>query len=510
MHSIRKLFKPRSPPPSTTLSLRPNFEVQIQRPLIKPIAWKGACLSDLPAELIFVILGLLSLRDVSAFALASRGCYKVATRILNRSVKIALQDVPSYNKAIDHDDPRIRYIQSIQLGRLDKPGYAEKWLISHEWFSFLLSFSALHELEMCGGTFIRGWAGLDELAAIFGNRLTKLKLKLSPPLESPDENIPLKARFECLKSLDLSYVRQGIIPERDARNFFHDIQSRCEHLVLLNLRFVVTAWNPQGFPLFTITSSETPYFPSLRIFGLHLMDARPVIFTQEEMKNFATFLRRHSNTLLSLVLPTWKVVSVPSPIPNTNEQDWIPLILNLVSFSGSVEIADYMLPMTTRQQQIPISCCTSLQEFSIDVHGNRISDCPYIPFEDQLPEDTQADARQWPFKNIRRLTITRPSPTIDFCSIPLYCPHLEELHIQFTKRPDTLHIKWEEQRMIMVERMSDIRTVTVEIIDGLVTEYRIVRDSQGKHEGPEGKIRFQVVSTTDLTHSPPYNYWTNQ
>lgn len=192
MLSIRRLFSPRESPThenwtgNSTEPLHTGFNLTFPQHLWQPqIIWKGAGIFDLPAELVFAILHDLILSDVLSFALASRACHKLAIPILNRSLVIAQQNEPEFRERINSKDPRNDFVHRIQLGRLDRPGYAEKWNVSDVLSGVLRGFSDLRVLEMCGGTYVKGWDGLDEIARILGDRLTRLQLKLSVYHDDP-------------------------------------------------------------------------------------------------------------------------------------------------------------------------------------------------------------------------------------------------------------------------------------------------------------------------------------
>lgn len=189
MLSIRRIFSPSQSPTSRsgTWPKSPIDALDVglhhiglpQHLWQSQIVWTGSGILDLPAELIFDILRDLRLPDVLSFALASRACHRLAIPALNHSLVIAQQDEPEFNMRAMTKDPRNDYVRRVQLGRLDRPGYAEKWNVSDVLSDVLRGFADLRELQMCGGTYVREWTGLDEIARILGDRLSRLQMKLS-------------------------------------------------------------------------------------------------------------------------------------------------------------------------------------------------------------------------------------------------------------------------------------------------------------------------------------------
>ena len=148
---------------------------------------KPAPLLEFPAEIIFLILELLTFSEVLSFALSSYLCYTLALPILKRSITITQHSEPTFRQLALSNNPHAGLVHHVKLGRLDKPGAAEHWNFTGILRPILTSFPYLDTLSMCGGTYVKGWPGLDEIGRALGGTLKKLQMRLEPPYPSEDD-----------------------------------------------------------------------------------------------------------------------------------------------------------------------------------------------------------------------------------------------------------------------------------------------------------------------------------
>ncbi len=159
----------RSSPESESVPPRPPSPV--------PIVWSGATFSDLPAELVNAILCDFCPSEILAFALVCRAFYPITIPLLNHSIIVSQQDAPTFLYRVSSKDPRNELVRCVQLGRLDRPGYGERWNVA-DVLPLLAAFPGLRELETCGGTYVQGCLGFNELSKVVGDRLVGLRCVL--------------------------------------------------------------------------------------------------------------------------------------------------------------------------------------------------------------------------------------------------------------------------------------------------------------------------------------------
>ncbi|KAL4242348.1 hypothetical protein ABKN59_012065 [Abortiporus biennis] len=390
---------------------------------------------------------------------------------------------------------------------------------------------------MCGGTFVRGWDGLDDLAALLGDRLTTLKATLFIPssLESSPSILSRNQSFKILENLDLIYSRHHTVPNNsDISKLFHDISIRVKCLLQLHLHFIVSRIGrydiEEDFPLF-IADSKTTSFPSLCRFEFTFLNSGRSL--QFKFIDLASFLKQHSKTLRHISIPSRASVDMgtinidpPSALTSINQEDPVPLsVLNLVSLCANRDLVARLLLQGKQLIRPHISCAsTALRELSIEFDFGTPSVTSFMPFEEDEFGNVEHNAREWPFKDIKRCTLINPPTKLDFRSIPIFCPNLEEFKIRMLTAVTNSNLgreqydNWKEQRINMVEQLPKLRYVIEEYSDelrfhkpeGFRTEFRIIRDSRDSHHRhSEGTVLFEEVSkTSNPPGSSAYNYWT--
>lgn len=143
---------------------------------------RRAIVLAVPPEIIFQILDHVPLPTVLAFALTCKMSHHLAIPALNDRVIIIRQNISLFRTRAATNDPRNDLVHKVQVGRLDRPGEAEKWDLVSILQPVLEGFPHVFEVTGLGGTYVAGWSGLDTVAQAIGNKLTSLEIKIAPQI----------------------------------------------------------------------------------------------------------------------------------------------------------------------------------------------------------------------------------------------------------------------------------------------------------------------------------------
>ncbi|KAH9933092.1 hypothetical protein B0H21DRAFT_89378 [Amylocystis lapponica] len=291
---------------------------------------KGAQLQDIPNELVFQILCELPPSAVLAFALVSRAYHILSLPVLYDDVIICQQDVPQFLARISAGDPCMSYIHHVQVGRLDRPGYSNRWNLVRMG-EFLSALPSLRTVRTVGGIYLPGWNGVFELAQFLGPSL----LKLTATADVSPTKTDMEYIYTALKSLDLSFVQTNY--NEVAPRVPSTLSLGFPNLVHLHLAYVDRApYVSLQLPVFDFLAES--HFPHLHTFSLVTERGFGRVSLQlleGEYDALVTFLTRHASTLTVLALPSW-----PLPDLGTHEGPHIDSVpLTLQKLRAGVEVA---------------------------------------------------------------------------------------------------------------------------------------------------------------------------
>lgn len=168
------------------------------------------------------------------------------------------------------------------------------------------------------------------------------------------------------------------------------------------------------FPIFL---GPPVHFPHLAAFNLSLPHSLSrADLDEKQMNALSEFLDRHSQTLHSLVLPSYA--------PNLSSKS--PPRLNLRKLHTSLAFAPYIAPFEG-DTSMP-----GLEDLALDFCLVGPNTQRYSPFR-EVNGEVEAAAARWPYTLIKSLTLIQPEERTDYTSIPLFCPNLEELHLDLSR-----------------------------------------------------------------------------
>ena len=214
------------------------------------------------------------------------------------------------------------------------------------------------------------------------------------------------------------------------------LSQRLPRLEDLKLNFHVSAYDRVAWTSIeqrcTSFSGASIHFPHLHSFHLGTLPRKTSLqLGPPEFQELLKFLDVHHETLQHLTLPQFLPPTAFDPTTSTTQ-------LALTKLQSGMAMVMNLAPQGATSPTV--------QELTLYLDdGNGHND----PFRDPS-QAVYVAAAQWPYPSVRELMLVRPGSKINYVAILLFCPQLEQLHLEFHDNVRVLQYCYGHLSLIMI------------------------------------------------------------